>query len=98
VGVAVGPVQPPSPSAVTQSREETGGPLRAELCVGGIPGHPAFHQDHVLATDLVLQAYLMLCTLRDPLLTPAMDAGEVDIGKINGHPARLSVDIGQVTT
>jgi len=51
-----------------------------------------------LATDLALQAYLMLCTLRDPLLTPAMDAGEVDIGKINGHPARLSVDIGQVTT
>ena len=64
--------------------------MRAELCVRGIPGHPAFDQDHVVATDLVLQAYLMLCMLRDPLLTPAMDAAEVDMGEINGHPARLS--------
>ena len=93
-----GPVQPPSPSAVTQLREGTCGPLRAERCVGGVPGHPAFHQDHVVATDLVLQAYLMLCMLRDPLPTPAMDAGEVDIREINGHPARLSVNIGQVAT
>jgi hypothetical protein len=52
-GVAVGPVQPPSRGAVTQSREGTGGPLRAERCVGGVPGHPAFHQDHVVAADLV---------------------------------------------
>ena len=72
--------------------------MRAELCVGGVPWHPAFHQDHVVATDLVLQAYLMLCMLRDPLPTPAMDAGQVGIGEINGHPARLSVDIGQVAT
>jgi len=53
-GVAVGPVQPPSRDAVTQSRERTGGPSRAELCIGGIPGRPAFHQDHVAAADLVL--------------------------------------------
>lgn len=92
-GVAVGPVQPPSPSAVTQSRKGTGGPLRTELCIGGIPRHPAFHQDHVVATDLVFQAYLMLCMLRDPLLTPELDAGEVGLGEINSHPARLVVDI-----
>jgi len=53
-GGAVGPVQPPSRSAVTQSREGAGGPLRAELGVRGVPGHPAFHQDHVVAADLVL--------------------------------------------
>lgn len=53
-GVAVGPVQPPSRSAVTQSREGAGGPLRAELCVRGVPGHPAFHQNHVVAAGLVL--------------------------------------------
>jgi hypothetical protein len=85
--VAVGPVQPPSPSAVTQSREGTGSPLRAERCVGGIPGHPTFHQDHVVATNLMLQAYLMLCTLRDPLLTPALNAREVGRGEINGPRA-----------
>lgn len=95
-GVAVGPVQPPSRNAVTQSREGTGGPVRAELGVGGVPGHPAFHQDHVVATDLVLHAYLMLCMLRDLLLTPALDAGEVGLGKINSHLGRLSVDIGEV--
>jgi hypothetical protein len=39
----------------------------------------------------------VLCMLRDPLLTPALDAGEIGLGKINGHPARLSVDIGQVS-
>ena len=80
-GVAVGPVQPPSRSAVTQSRKGTGSPVRTELCVRGVPGHPAFHQDHVGATDLVLQAYLMLCMLRDPLLTPALDAGEIGLGR-----------------
>jgi hypothetical protein len=53
-GVAVGPVQPPSRSAVMQSREGAGGPLRAELGVRGVPGHPAFYQDHVVAADLVL--------------------------------------------
>jgi len=52
--VAVGPVQPPSRSTVTQSREGTSGPFRTERCVGGIPGYPAFHQDHVVAADLVL--------------------------------------------
>jgi hypothetical protein len=35
----------------------------------------------------------MLCMLRDPLLTPELDAGEVGLGEINGHPARLVVDI-----
>jgi hypothetical protein len=38
----------------------------------------------------------MLRMLRDPLLTPALDAGEVGLGEINGHPARLLVDIGEV--
>jgi hypothetical protein len=38
----------------------------------------------------------MLGVLGDPLLTPALDASEVDLGKINGHPSRLSVDVGEV--
>ena len=66
----------------------------AERCVGSIPGHSAFHQDHVVAPDLVFEAYLVLCTVGDPLLTPALDAGEVGLGEIEGHPGRLSVDIG----
>jgi len=67
VCVAVGPTSSLSRSAVAQSREGTGGPLWAKRCVGGIPGHSAFHQDHVVAADLVFEAYLVLCTLGDPL-------------------------------
>jgi hypothetical protein len=70
--------------------------LRTELYVGGIPEHPVFRQDPVVATDLVLQAYLMLCTLGDPLLAPALDAGEGGLGEIDGHPGRLSAGIGEV--
>ena len=39
----------------------------------------------------------MLCILGDPLLAPALDAGEVGLGEIDGHPGRLSVDIGEVS-
>ena len=39
----------------------------------------------------------MLCTLGDPLLAPALDAGEVGLREIDGHPGRLSVDIGEVS-
>jgi SAM-dependent methyltransferase len=38
----------------------------------------------------------MLCILGDPLLAPALDAGEVGLGEIDGHPGRLPVDIGEV--
>jgi hypothetical protein len=37
----------------------------------------------------------MLCTLGDALLTPALDAGEIGLGEIEGHPGRLSIDIGK---
>ena len=79
-GVAVGPVQPPPHSTVTQSRQRTGSPLRAKRCVGGIARYPAFHQDHVAAADVVFEAYLMLSTLGDALLTPALDAGKIGLG------------------
>lgn len=95
-GVAVRPIQPPSHSTVTQSREGTCTPLRAERCVGGVPGHPAFHHDHVVTADFVLQAYLVQCMIGDLLHAPALDADEVGFGEINGHPGRLSVDIGEV--
>ena len=54
--------------------------MRAKRCVGGIPRYPAFHQDHVAAADVVFEAYLMLSTLGDALLTPALDAGKIGLG------------------
>ena len=94
--VVIGPVQPPFHSAMPQSREGTGSPFRAERCVGGIPRHSAFHQGHVVTADLVFEAYLMLGTLGDPLLTPALDASEIGLRKIKSHPGSLSIDIGEL--
>lgn len=67
--------------------------MRAEWCVGGIPRHSAFHQDHVVTADVVFEAYLMLGTLGDALLTPALDAGEIGLGEIKSHPGSLSIGI-----
>lgn len=38
----------------------------------------------------------MLCIFGNPLLAPALDAGEVGFGEIDGHLGRLSIDIGEV--
>jgi hypothetical protein len=62
----------------------------------GIPRHSAFHRGHVVTADVVFEAYLMLGTLGDALLTPALDAGKIGVRKITSHPCSLSIDIGEL--
>jgi hypothetical protein len=46
-----------------------------------------------VTADVVFEAYLMLGTLGDALLTPALDAGEIGLGEIKSHPGSLSIGI-----